>query len=160
MRDADALGDDHTTFIQFEGGDPLDDKDREQLADSAPAEFAAVDVAQKAIITALHPEDGNGAHSPARVRRPRAVANGGNTAGQENGSRTSRRRPARGLGAGNRRVHKTGQRRVRARGRSGVLQPARQRLDAQFQVGFSEHCLDGAVGQFLRDGQDFAVELA
>jgi hypothetical protein len=85
-------------------GDPLDDKDREQLADSAPAEFAAVDAAQKAIITALHPEDGNGAHSPARVRRPRAVANGGNTAGQENGSRTSRRRPARGLGAGNRRV--------------------------------------------------------
>jgi hypothetical protein len=85
-------------------GDPLDDKDREQLASSASAEFAAAGAVQKAIITALHLEDGNGAHSPARVRRPRAVVNGGNTAGRENGSRTSRRRPARGLEAGDRHV--------------------------------------------------------
>jgi hypothetical protein len=57
-------------------GDPLDDEAREQLAGSASAQFAAVATAQKAIIAALHPEDGNGAHPPARARRSRAVTNG------------------------------------------------------------------------------------
>jgi len=37
--------------------------------------------------------------------------------------------------------------------------PAQQCLDAELQVGFSEHCLDGAAGQF-GGGQDVAVELA
>ncbi len=57
-------------------GDPLDDEARGQLAGSAPAEFAAAGAAEKAISAALHPEDGNGAHSPARARQSRAVANG------------------------------------------------------------------------------------
>jgi hypothetical protein len=86
-------------------GDPLDDEASEQLAGSAPAEFAAVATAQKAIIAALHSEDGNGAHPPARARRSRAVTNGpgpppaggARQASPDRGQPRAGRRAARGL---------------------------------------------------------------
>jgi hypothetical protein len=59
-----------------EFGDPLDNEEREQYAGEADGEFATVAATQKAIIAALHPEDGLAARSPARSRRPRTSVNG------------------------------------------------------------------------------------
>jgi len=60
-------------------GSPLDGEERDQLAASADGEFEAVAAEQAAIIAALHPEDGNGAHPPARARRVRTAARGDRT---------------------------------------------------------------------------------
>jgi len=57
-------------------GDPPEGEAREELAGSADGEFEAVAAAEQAIIRALHPEDGNGAHSPARGRRVRSASGG------------------------------------------------------------------------------------
>jgi hypothetical protein len=53
--------------------DPPDEAELKRLEAEAPGEFEAVAAEQAAIIAALHPEDGNGAHSPARTRRVRSA---------------------------------------------------------------------------------------